>query len=529
LSDSGLENTPPPQGRRAARFFVGVLWNWVGVALNIAIGVLLSPYIIRKLGPERYGIWVLVFSLVEYLWFFDLGFNTSVTQFVAKYRARNEPEQINCVINTGLLYFCAVGIVFSLATVLVAWRGVELFKIAESVNREDFRRLILIVGLGWAINFPLHFFSSCLDAFQRYDHLTRTLVAQLLIRSAGYWLLLYYGFGLKELGVVTVAAQLVGNTLAMLAFRSVFPEMRLASIYVKFSLVREMWKYGVHSFVANISNLLLNQGAPVMIGHFSKVSLVGLYTFPSKLLSYSVEAVTRIGFVTRSNVVEMQAKGDEKSVYSLGIYLNRYCVTLFLPLVIFLLVYGTELLRLWVKLEEVAIACGPLLPVISLTTMFAVAGQFNSTSMLYGLSRHDRMAKGLLAEALLGVLGIWLVLPHYGILGVAWVVGMLSVLNRGLYVPWLVCRALDSSFPGYMLGIYVRPVLTAFPVLVLVKVLKAAGVSGQTWRQLIVMGAFTSVAFFLPAFFTCVTREHRKLMMASLAGRLFPRKVETLP
>ena len=312
---------------------------------------MLSSYLIRKLGPERYGIWILVFSLVDYLWFFDLGFNTSVTQFVAKYRARNEPDQINRVINTGLLYFCAVASVFALATLAVAWRGVDLFQIADPVNRQDFRVVILIVGLGWAVNFPLHFFSSCLDAFQRYDHLTRTLVAQLLVRSIGIGLLLYFGYGLRALGVVVVVGQFVGNFLAMLAFRSVFPEMRLGRLYLKFSLVREMLGYGVHSFVANVSNLLLNQGAPVMIGHLGKVALVGFYTFPSRLMGYSVEAVTRIGFVTRSNVVEMQTKGDEKSVYSLGIYLNRYCVTLFLPLVIFLLTYGTELLRRWVTPE----------------------------------------------------------------------------------------------------------------------------------------------------------------------------------
>ena len=527
MSNSGLESPSPPEAPRATRFFAGVLWNWVGVALNIVIGLLLSPYIARKLGSERYGIWALVFTLVEYLWFFDLGFNTSVTQFVAKYRARNEPEQINRVINTGLVYFCCVAVVFALATLLVAWRGVALFKIADPVNRQDFRIMILIVGLGWALNFPLHFFSSCLDAFQRYDHLTRTWVAQLLIRSVGCALLLYFGFGLKELGAVVVLGQLVGNGLAMLAFRSVFPAMRLSSLYVKFSLVKEMWSYGVHSFVANISNLLLSQGAPVMIGHFRMASFVGYYTFPSRLLGYSVEAVTRVGFVTRSNVVEMQAKGDEKAVYSLGIYLNRYCVTLFLPLVIFLLVYGTELLRRWVNLEF-ATACGPLLPVISLTTMFAVAGQFNSTSMLYGLSRHDRMAKGLLLEALLSIVGIWLVLPHYGILGVAWVVGMLSVLNRGLYVPWLVCRALDSSFLGYMWGIYLRPFLTGVPVLLLIHFIKAAGVLGQTWPQLILMGGLTAICFFLPAFFTCATREHRKLMLDSVVGRLFPRRVETV-
>src|SRR5664279_997482 len=244
MSNSGLEDPSPQGGRRASRFFAGVLWNWGGVALNIAIGLLLSPYIIRKLGPELYGIWVLVFSLVDYLWFFDLGFNTSVTQFVAKHRARNEPDEINRVINTGLLYFCCVAVLFGLSTLLIAWRGVDLFKIADPVNRETFRVVILIVGLGWALNFPLHFFSSCLDAFQRYDHLTRTLVAQLLIRSVGIALLLYFGFGLKELGVIVVVGQTVGNLLAYLAFRSIFPAMRLSSLYVKFALIREMWAYG---------------------------------------------------------------------------------------------------------------------------------------------------------------------------------------------------------------------------------------------------------------------------------------------
>ena len=39
----------------------------------------------------------------------------------------------------------------------------------------------------------------------------------------------------------------------------------------------------------------------------------------------------------------------------------------------------------------------------------------------------------------------------------AWAVGLLAVANRGLYVPWLVCRALDSSFVNYMQGIYLRP------------------------------------------------------------------------
>ncbi len=62
-------------------------------------------------------------------------------------------------------------------------------------------------------------------------------------------------------------------------------------------------------------------------------------------------------------------------------------------------------------------------------------------------------------------------------------------------------------------------------MLLVAQALKAAGVSGRTWPQLILMGGFTSAAFFVPAFFICVTPDHRKLMLHAVAGRLLPRKV----
>ena len=266
-----------PEVPRARRFFVGVLWNWIGVALNVAIGLLLSPYNIRKLGSERYGIWVLVFSLVEYLWFFDLGFNTSVTQFVAKYRARNEPDQINRVINTGLLYFCAVGIVFALATCCCLAR-VELFKIADR-STARFPGNDPDCGPGMGAEFPAAFLQLLPGRLSALRPSPRTLVAQLLIRSVGCALLLYFGFGLKALGVVVVLGQLVGNSLAMLAFVSVFPQMRLSSLYVKFALVTEMWS--TCAFLRRQHfQFAAQSGAPFIIGHLSGASLVG-YSFPS--------------------------------------------------------------------------------------------------------------------------------------------------------------------------------------------------------------------------------------------------------
>lgn len=39
-----------------------MLWNWLGVAVSLFTGFVLSPVVMRRLGAERYGIWTLVFS-----------------------------------------------------------------------------------------------------------------------------------------------------------------------------------------------------------------------------------------------------------------------------------------------------------------------------------------------------------------------------------------------------------------------------------------------------------------------------------
>jgi O-antigen/teichoic acid export membrane protein len=89
-----------PGAGRGERFVTNVLWGWLAVGVNLIVGIVLSRYIVRKLGVERYGIWVLVFSILDYLWFFDLGLNTAVTNFCARYLATKEPKKINEVINT---------------------------------------------------------------------------------------------------------------------------------------------------------------------------------------------------------------------------------------------------------------------------------------------------------------------------------------------------------------------------------------------------------------------------------------------
>ena len=77
----------PQTASRATDFFHNVLWSWLGVLFSLVAGLLLSPYVIHHLGDERYGIWVLVFSLVDYYGLVDFGFRSAVVKYAAHFRA----------------------------------------------------------------------------------------------------------------------------------------------------------------------------------------------------------------------------------------------------------------------------------------------------------------------------------------------------------------------------------------------------------------------------------------------------------
>ena len=193
---------------------------------------------------------------------------------------------------------------------------------------------------------------------------------------------------------------------------------------------------------------------------------------------------------------------------NLGIYSNRYCFTLFAPLAIFLLIYGTELFQVWMT-PAYALRSGPLLPILVPAIAIVMAGQYNSSAILFGLGAHQRYAYGLMVEAALNVAGMLLIIPRFGIFGAACVSSALMLSIRGIYTPYLVCKNLDASFVEYMTAIFFRPLLAAIPV-AMIGVLMKRVVPGRTFLELAEAGSAIAAIYFSLALFSCLDPVHRE-------------------
>ena len=75
----------------------GRLWGYL-------LSFLLTPYIVHKIGLERFGIWAVANTAIHFFLFLDLGIGSSFVKYIAEYNTKKEYRLINEVINTGLAF-----------------------------------------------------------------------------------------------------------------------------------------------------------------------------------------------------------------------------------------------------------------------------------------------------------------------------------------------------------------------------------------------------------------------------------------
>lgn len=503
--------------RRGIRFVVNLLWNWLGVAATLVSGLLISPYLIRKLGPDGYGVWVISFSLVDNYALLDLGFRSATVKYVAHYWATGESTRVNEVLNTVIAYAGIVSLAL-FAVVLGGSAYVDRFFRVPPGYVHSFRMLVVIVSLSWCLGFVFNNFAASLEAIQRFDLFAKAGVTVTVFRVIGTAMLLYLGRDLVQIGILVVSSQILGYAIYFLAFRHIFPQLHLSVRHASLATLKKMGSFGIHTFVLNIANLILTQSPPLLIGHFLPASFAGYFSAPNRLLQYSGEAVGRAGIITNANAAELQARNDRSALPKLAIFTNRYSVVLFMSMAISLWVFGDAIFNLWIP--SIARFSTPLLRILLIGYVIAVAGQFSSSMLLQGLGRHQNYARGVMAEAIICIAALIWVIPRYGINGVAWALTILMSVNRGLLTPWLVSREMKFSFPRFVASIYFLPFVSSIPAFAFALLLKRTILPGQTWIQIFAVMAIIGVTYLGVALFLCVPPDHRRLLRSWMVQKL---------
>ena len=492
------------------RYLTNVVWSWTAVGVNMILALLLAPYIIRKIGETDYGAWVLAMTLVEYYWLIDLGLRSATVKFSAEYRALGETSGLETLLSTAVLYSALAGALLGTVTLLMAPRVGRLF----SINHPAFPALVMVVGVSWAIGMVFNPFSAATEGFQRFDVFSRIWIVAGLTRAVGTVAVLRMGRGILEMGLVLFTSQLLMYALTYMAYRRVVTGVRLSWRKSSRPMFERMVRYGIHTFTALLATRMLSQSMQPLIAYLLPLRFVTYYSVPVRILDYGMEGIGRVGQVTMPNASDLMARGQRVELLSLGILTNRYCLTLFAPVTAFLGVYGFEVCSLWIR-PSFAIESAYLLPVL-LIGYTAVAGQFNSASILFGIGRHKLYARLLIGEAVVVLAVVALVLPRWGLYGAVWITSICMTLSRGVAVCMLTSWELGIHPLRYAAKIYGPPLGNCAAAMGLLWALRLRWLPGRNWGELIAASLLMLVLYGVLSWRFSLAAEHR----AMIVGRL---------
>ncbi len=371
-----------------------ILLNLLGQGMPLLVGIVAVPVVAGGLGPDRFGLLSLAWVLTSYFTLFDLGLGRTTTRYVAEMVATGRSRQVPEVIWTSVLsqlLFGAVGacVLVGVMPALVS----SLFKVPPDL-REEAKLIFYVLAAGIPVSLAITSLSGALEAKQRFD-LTNAVRAPL---ASAIYIAPVVGV-LFDLGLPTVVGLIVGSRIvAALALLIMNSRIRpgLGRPRLSASMLGPLLGFGGWVTVSAIVGPVLIYAERFLLGALLSVSAVGYYSVP-------IDALMRLWIIPSSFATtlfpafsQLSGREEHESMAELLGRAARLLVAALGPAVLTVIIFGGDLLRLWL---------GPIFAEHSTMALRIVAiGLFaNSMGLLayalvQGMGRADLTAKLHLAE-----------------------------------------------------------------------------------------------------------------------------------
>ncbi|MGE3507396.1 MAG: lipopolysaccharide biosynthesis protein [Vicinamibacterales bacterium] len=489
-----------------------VVSNWAGVAVNLVVAFLLSPFLVHSLGDRAYGLWVLVLSVTGYMGLLDTGLRVAIVKHTAEFNASKDTAGLNRTLFTGLTLYSSLSVIVMLLAVGASFLFERLFAVTGDEAAVG-RTLVLIAGLNVALSLPLGVLGGLLSGLQRFDLLNRATVIVLLARTALVVAAIKLGFGLIALGWIHILAQLLTGAVLAVYSRQQFPELDLRPKPPEWSAVKALYQYGGYIVLNNVAMFLLFYSGEVLIGMFVGTQAVTPYAIARSLVQYLSTIIGAMTQVFHPYASDQNRRGNTSAVSDALIIGTKTSLLIALPIGGAYLIVGPTFIDIWMG-QGYGRSAGLLLALLTIPQIVWLS-QSTAGNILLGVDRHRFITMLNLGTGIVGIaLGATLA-PRFGAVGVTIGMGVPVLISQALVLPLVTARTLRLPFGSYVAGGYVGPILASVPFAIAL-----LGFS-RTWpaRNLVTFAlqVVASLAVFVPAvYFLAFNRSERALWLSRL-------------
>ncbi len=327
----------------------GAFLNYVNIFLTNIVGLVLTPFIIKKLGTGEYGLYNLIGAFVGYISVLDFGLTNAVVRFTAKYRAEGDRKGEENFLATTLIIYLFIALIISILGVIGYYNMEELFGKSltnNEIGRAKIMYVILIFNL--AISLPGGIFGAICTGYEHFVYPKSVRITRYIIRSLMVVAILM--FGGKAIALV-VLDTLMGISVKFATGRYVFKKLKIRIKLHKFerAQVMEIFSYSVWIFVSVLVSQLQWRAGQVVLGIVTNTTVVAIFAVGVMLGTYYGAFSTAISGVFLPRATKMSVKkASGEELTSMMIRIGRISFIVLMYVLCAFALYGRQFVSLWV-------------------------------------------------------------------------------------------------------------------------------------------------------------------------------------
>jgi O-antigen/teichoic acid export membrane protein len=433
-----------------------VVTNVVGRGSSIVAWLLITPYVLRTLGPEKFGYWSLLSAIASTAVLLDLGLGSAVTRFVAGVAGEDEHEARRGALTTGTLVagvlalawcaggWLARGALLSFAHVDATWRH-EAFVAAGTA--------VLAAGAGVLALVP----NAALTGVHRLDLVNRVAIASTVVQVGASLWLLARGAGLQGLATALLLANITTLVAAVVLLRRVAPGLTLGPGAATWDRVAAQARFSAALQVIGLGVLVQYQLPKFVLARGVSLAAAGEYELAYRVAFAAWSLPSLLLPPLLPALAEWSAQGRWEAAWALYERAARYLLVLAMPLAALVAAAAPALYRAW-------LGPGHGAATISLVVLILLLGINVTTSagclFVRAIGRPWIEARyHLVSLALQLVLAAWLA-PKLGLAGALLAMLVSGLAGTALFL-WMFHRGLGRSLRAFVLRIAGPPGVVA--------------------------------------------------------------------
>jgi O-antigen/teichoic acid export membrane protein len=253
----------------------GSMWTLAGSVLPLAVSFISTPFIIRFLGSEAYGVLLLVGLIPTYLSFADFGMGVASTRFASEAFGDGDPNRERAYVKNATVICLGFSTVIFLPILIFAQEIVPIFSVPLELQNEAAVALRIST-----VAFVLSLLSTVVNAPQlarlRMDLNSLANGTPKIFMALATPLILYLGGGIAEavwLGLAAAIAALLLN----FYFSSLLLPVKW-ELGIDTELVRPLLRFGGGWFIGSIAAALLGNMEKLILARFVSVEALAHYS-----------------------------------------------------------------------------------------------------------------------------------------------------------------------------------------------------------------------------------------------------------